>query len=213
MALDRTRVVRVAIELLDEVGLDGLSLRRLAAKLGVQAPALYWHFKNKQELLDQMAAAVTAESAALSPPSSRVRWDDWLAAYARSMRSAFHRHRDGVLLAASTQPPSSQWREVELLLKVLGAAGVSTADGMRAMIAIRNYVSGFALEEQSRLRYASESAASGPLTHAQYEEALARLSGFPRVADAMQEVGDPRSDSAFEDGLQTILDGVRARAC
>lgn len=212
MALDRTRVIRAAIELLDEVGLDGLSLRRLATKLGVQAPALYWHFKNKQELLDRMAAAITTENAPLSPPSSRVRWDEWLAAYARSMRTSFHRHRDGVLLAASTQPTPSQWRDVEVLLKVLGSAGLSTADGMRVMIAIGNYVAGFALEEQSRHRTDPDEPTSGPLTHAQYEEAHARLSGYPRVANAMQEIGDPRGGSAFEDGLQIILDGVRARA-
>jgi TetR/AcrR family tetracycline transcriptional repressor len=210
MALDRARVIRAAIELLDEVGLDGLSLRRLATKLGVQAPALYWHFKNKQELLDRMAATIAGEETPLSPPSSRQAWDDWFAAYARSMRAAFLRHRDGVLLAASTQPTPSQWRDIELMLKVLGLAGLSTTDGMRAMNAIGNYVAGFALEEQAGRH--STGPETGPLTHAQHEEALARLSGFSRLADAMREVGDPRGESAFEDGLQLILDGVRARA-
>jgi len=50
--LERDLVVNTALKLLDEVGLDGLTLRKLAAELGVQAPALYWHFKNKQALLD-----------------------------------------------------------------------------------------------------------------------------------------------------------------
>ena len=53
--LDREHVVRVALRLLDEAGLDGLTLRRLAAELDVKAPALYWHFANKQDLLDHMA--------------------------------------------------------------------------------------------------------------------------------------------------------------
>jgi len=56
--LDPALVVLVALKLLDEVGLDGLTLRRLAAELGVQAPALYWHFANKRELLDHMAQAI-----------------------------------------------------------------------------------------------------------------------------------------------------------
>src|ERR1700688_4158094 len=57
VALKRQGVVRTALRILDEVGLDGLTVRKLASELGVQAPALYWHFKNKQALLDEMATA------------------------------------------------------------------------------------------------------------------------------------------------------------
>ncbi|MDF2848837.1 MAG: TetR family transcriptional regulator, partial [Oerskovia sp.] len=56
--LDRERVVRAALALLDEVGLDGLTLRRLAQDLGVKAPALYWHFASKADLLHEMAATM-----------------------------------------------------------------------------------------------------------------------------------------------------------
>ena len=48
--LSRETVIRAALDLLNEVGVDGLSTRRLAERLGVQQPALYWHFKNKREL-------------------------------------------------------------------------------------------------------------------------------------------------------------------
>lgn len=207
VALDRARVVRAAIELLDEVGLDGLSLRRLAQRLGVQAPALYWHFQNKQALLDHMAAFIALEEGPLLPPSGRTPWDQWLASYARSLRSAYTRHRDGALLAASTQPPPSQWQDIEGRLRVLGNAGLSPADAMRSLVAIENYVTGFTLEEQ--LRASTED--TGPLTYAQWGEARARLSGFPRLAEAMREVGDPQGPEAFEDGLQVVLDGVRSR--
>ena len=54
MALAREDVVWAGLRLLDEVGLDNLSLRKLAKELGIQAPTLYWHFKNKQDLLDEM---------------------------------------------------------------------------------------------------------------------------------------------------------------
>lgn len=208
MALDRAQVVRAAIALLDEVGLDGLSLRRLAQKLGVQAPALYWHFKNKQELLDRMAAQIAFEEAPLLPPTPRVPWDQWLAAYATSLRAAYTRHRDGALLAASTQPPPDQWSDIELRLRVLGNAGLSPVDGMRALIAIGNYVTGFTLEEQLR----SGGTDTGPLTYAQYGEARARLAGYPRLAEALREIGDPQGPTAFEEGLQVVLDGIRSRA-
>ena len=53
--LSRETVIRAALDLLNEVGVDGLSTRRLAERLGVQQPALYWHFKNKRELLDALS--------------------------------------------------------------------------------------------------------------------------------------------------------------
>ena len=51
-------IVRAALTLLDEVGLEGLTMRRLATALKIQAPSLYWHFPNKQALLDGMADAI-----------------------------------------------------------------------------------------------------------------------------------------------------------
>jgi len=54
-------IARTALGLLNEVGLDGLTMRLLAKELGVQAAALYWHLKNKQELLDAMAAIMFRE--------------------------------------------------------------------------------------------------------------------------------------------------------
>src|ERR1700760_3630975 len=58
MPVTRERIVAVALELLDEGGLDGLTLRRLADRLGIRAPTLYWHVRNKRELLDLLAAGV-----------------------------------------------------------------------------------------------------------------------------------------------------------
>ncbi|HEX6836091.1 MAG TPA: helix-turn-helix domain-containing protein, partial [Polyangia bacterium] len=52
MALSREDVLAGAMRLLDEVGLDALTMRRLAEELDVQAGAIYYHFKDKQELLD-----------------------------------------------------------------------------------------------------------------------------------------------------------------
>ena len=62
MPLERETVARAALVVLDEVGLDGLTVRRIAEALGVQNPALYWHFKNKQDLLDRMAEVMLADA-------------------------------------------------------------------------------------------------------------------------------------------------------
>ncbi len=53
--LDKSKVINSALELLNEVGIEGLTTRKLAQKLGVEQPTLYWHVKNKRALLDALA--------------------------------------------------------------------------------------------------------------------------------------------------------------
>jgi TetR/AcrR family transcriptional regulator, tetracycline repressor protein len=58
MAVTRDQIVAAALAQLDEAGLDGLTLRRLAERLGIRAPTLYWHVRDKRELMDLVAGAV-----------------------------------------------------------------------------------------------------------------------------------------------------------
>ena len=53
--LSKAGIVQAALGVLDEAGFDGLTVRAVAGRLGVQAPALYWHVRDKQELIDEMA--------------------------------------------------------------------------------------------------------------------------------------------------------------
>ncbi len=204
--LDRDRVIKTAIDLLDKVGLDGLSLRRLATELGVQAPALYWHFKNKQELLDKMVETMILTEAPARDLAPGEGWDDWLADHARAVRRMLNSHRDGAMLAASTHPQDSQWPHVERLLQVLADAGFSPADGLQAMLVLGNYVSGFTLEEQADRVRGHVGDERGDEA---WEEAIAELAPYPLLAEAMRTVGDPQGDAAFEHGLRLILDGLR----
>src|SRR5438034_11134936 len=122
MRLERRAVARVALRLLDEVGLDGLSLRRLAAELDVQAPALYWHFRSKQDLLDEMAQTMLTDQPWPAEPAPGQRWDDWLADRARARRRAMLAHPDGARIQAGTRPGRGHRPGIEALIRVLGAA-------------------------------------------------------------------------------------------
>ncbi|MFG3717141.1 TetR family transcriptional regulator [Streptomyces massasporeus] len=80
MKINSEAIARTALRLLDDVGLDGLTMRLIAQDLGVRAPTLYWRIKNKQELLDAMATPVYVEAAErLEPPRDGSPWEDWLA--------------------------------------------------------------------------------------------------------------------------------------
>jgi TetR/AcrR family tetracycline transcriptional repressor len=61
MEISPETIVRTAVDILNRDGLEKLSMRALAAAMGIKAPALYWHIKNKQELIDQIAERMSAE--------------------------------------------------------------------------------------------------------------------------------------------------------
>src|SRR5262249_9373403 len=125
MRLEREKVIHVALTLIDEVGLDGLTVRRLAERLGVQNPALYWHFKNKQELLNRMAEVMLAEAfAGIDRSPAAEAWADWLADVARRLRHALLSYHDGArVIAAADLRGSEELVILDLALRVLTNAG------------------------------------------------------------------------------------------
>lgn len=106
LQLDRARLVAAAFALVEEDGLDGLSMRRLAARLNVQAPALYWHVGDKAELLGLMSQEIYALAYESVPPARN--WRDWLIDFGRALRTAFARHRDGARLCAIAPAPGNR---------------------------------------------------------------------------------------------------------
>jgi TetR/AcrR family tetracycline transcriptional repressor len=148
MALERKAVVAAALELLDEVGFDRLTIRRLAEKLGVQGPALYWHFKNKQELIDQMAVALMSD--AYRAPDPGEDWAEWMTEGARRMRRALLSYRDGPRLLAGYRPsePPSQLMSRPSVTNML-AAGFPMGDAVWAMITVAQFTFGWSMDEQA----------------------------------------------------------------
>jgi len=188
MALTRQDIARSGLKLLNEVGLNGLTLRLIAADLGVKAPALYWHMKNKQELLDEMATQMYADSAGeRRPPDSLEEWEA-VAHGARALRRMMLSYRDGGKVFSGTYlgdtglvGPSPLRRSIE--------AGLDERRAAQALFTVYSYVVGFTIEEQ----------AVYPMP-GQLDE---------RYRDA--DVGDLLADVGhrFEDGLEMVLSGAR----
>src|SRR4051812_33187836 len=95
--LSRDEVAGRALEFLDEHGLDGLSMRRLAGELGVGTMTLYGWFRSKDELLDAVVDAAVAEH---GPPEMDGPWQDRLRELMRFTREALGRHPAVVRLRA-----------------------------------------------------------------------------------------------------------------
>jgi TetR/AcrR family transcriptional regulator, tetracycline repressor protein len=204
-SLDRSTVVQTALELLKRVGLDGLSTRSLAAELGVKSPALYWHFHNKQELLDAMADAIVS-GAGMGPPQPDETWQEWLARRARAYRASLLAYRDSARIVTEAQalnPATIQSLNVELQAMV--SLGFNPVQALRTITAITNYVDGFVLQEQSSRQPTTNS----PVT----PESLAGLFNEGKAAPllvAFAQGGSPYSEESFEYGLFALIEGCAA---
>ncbi|WP_353227454.1 TetR family transcriptional regulator [Novosphingobium sp.] len=145
--LDQGRIVRAAWDLVDTGGVAALSTRTLAAALHVKGPALYWHVRNKQDLLSLMLEHVLVDSIAAPPPG--LDWADWLRFVGQRQRAALLAHRDSGMIA-STAPPTLRLRtEVfPLIIAPLRAAGISAAHASSAAGALTSLILGWVIYEQ-----------------------------------------------------------------
>lgn len=209
MALDRDQIVRTALTLLDQVGLEGLSLRKIAGELGVQAPALYWHMRNKQELLDEMATTMLRDVMAESvPPDSTAPWPEHLTAMGSGLRHMLLGHRDGARVFSGTYlTDDSLLGGMEPLLRALVNAGFSLPQAVAAYSTVYSYTIGFVIEEQavrpSRAddtdeRYSKE-----------WRSARVDANAYP-LALAAGELMFSGYDERFAAGVALIVRGVAA---
>ncbi|WP_030911703.1 TetR/AcrR family transcriptional regulator C-terminal domain-containing protein [Streptosporangium amethystogenes] len=204
--LTRQTMIDTALRLLDEVGLDGLTVRRLASELGVQSPALYWHLRNKQELLDGMADAIVL-AAGMGPPRDGESWQDWLTRRARAYRGSLLAHRDGARIvsgAAALSPATIRMFDEEMAAMV--DRGFTPVLALRTITALTRYVNGCVLQEQTERQEHAGTPADRPA-------ALAGLldggTGATLLA-ALRESGGSPGEDAFEHGLRALIDGTAA---
>lgn len=214
-SLERDKVVTVALELLNEVGFEGLTLRKLADRLHVKAAALYWHFENKQDLVDQVALRIIEDEfrsgSARSPEEfSNATWRDVLELMGRGMRNALRRHRDGALVVANANLANSKsFKGRAMMFQKLLNEGFDMPLVFSSMFSVVRYTLGCVFEEQA-----------DPRSHADIRKMyIARqqelLKECPELADKLKNISADEAfmsaDFQFERGLKIILDGIEAQ--
>jgi TetR/AcrR family tetracycline transcriptional repressor len=182
--LDRATVITEALDLLDEVGLDAVSTRALARRLGVQQPSLFWHFRSKADLLAAMAEAAMAPHATARLPQPSDDWREWFLENSRDFRRTLLIRRDGARLHAGLVPRGADLDRITHKMAFLTNAGVPETDAQMAMLAASRFTVGCVLEEQADDHGATgnDAASVPPIDH----------------------------ESAFEAGLALLLDGLVA---
>lgn len=146
--LDKEQVIDNALILLNEVGMEGLTTRKLAQKLGVEQPTLYWHVKNKRALLDALAETILQKHHHHVLPLANESWQDFLRNNAKSFRQALLMYRDGGKIHAGTRPSANQFETSEQQLQFLCDAGFTLTQAVYALSSIAHFTLGSVLETQ-----------------------------------------------------------------
>jgi len=199
--LSRERVLRAALALADQGGVEAVSMRRLGQVLGVEAMSLYKHVADKEAILDGIADLVMDEVKVPSPD------DDWRTSVRRSAISAHEALRRhpwaGVVLESRLNPGPARLRYLDAVVGVLRSAGFDTATVARAFMALDSHTYGFTMQELAM----PFDAASAPGVA---EEMAARVFAdrYPNLA-AMAELAMSGAQLLdFEFGLDLLLDGL-----
>lgn len=217
--LDRTRTVDTALDLLDEHGLEALTMRRLAGALDVQAGALYRYFATKEELLTAMAERMLAGAAApgghAGGPSGAAAdggdgyggWEAGLAGRARALRSALLARRDGARVHAGTHPTGPHTLGfAESVVAVLREAGFGDEVAARTLPALADYTVGHTLEEQAA---SAGHGSDGPADPGRLRGAVADGGAHPHLAAVLPVFTSTDFEARFEFGLRLLIEGLR----
>lgn len=211
--LDTDAITAAGLAVLDEVGLDALTMARVADWLQVKTASLYWHVRDKQHLLDLLADAL-ANSLDLGMFADPTDWRGALASMLRAMRRHLLAHRDAArVLHGRFGTGPGQLRNIEVMLALLRGAGFDKRATTYALFMATTFLIGFVTGERGQL---SASVAEGQTPRdylGELREHFAALPAeqYPTTVDLADELTEPDLDSRFEFALTCLLDGIEAR--
>jgi len=188
--LDRRQITEAALALLDEAGLAELSTRRLAARLGVSSPTLYWHVKDKAQLLDLLAEAICEDAFDIDATKP---WRDQLAQGLHQFRALLLKHRDAATLLRERPPGPNRLAHIETTCRILLDAGFTPEDTAGIARLLTAHV----------LASAETPAKTGGLE--------GRLDDYPAVRTLGPIFARTTAEDLFALGTEVILDGLAHR--
>ncbi len=203
-------IVRAAIELADAEGLAAVTMRRIAATLGVATMSLYRHVPTKERLVLLMADAAMAAH----PPRTGRRTTEWrpaAEAVARGFWRLFHRHHwlAQVISLTRPQPLPHGMAHTEALMGALRRLGLDPASALQGAVTIFAYARGLALSLPAQAQDVQDTGVTDEQWMAANDARLRAVARrrFPNLAAVMGEPVDMDLGTLFEVGLARLLDG------
>jgi TetR/AcrR family tetracycline transcriptional repressor len=208
----RDAIVDAALGLLADGGLEAVSFRRVAARLGVSGPTLYWHVENKRQLMDLMAEELLRRAGrGPAEPAHGQPWWEWLRAHARHMFEVLIATRDAPRVLAGNRPSRDSFPQIEQTLGVLVNAGLTPGQAQMTLFTIGAYVIGSATEWQAEAERNSAQPLPDP-ADAELDALRAQmLAGQPLLLAAMHDLVRRPHEATFEHGLDLLVQGLCAR--
>ena len=205
-SLDRDRVLRAALDLVDERGLEALSMRRLAQELGVEAMSLYNHVENKEDVLAGILDLVAAE---VAPPAADAGWKDWLREHAIASHEAFAKRPWAARIwMTSSRSNADRMASADGVLARLRDGGLDPSVVYQAFHVLEGYTLGYTLQQ-----------GEFPYKGAELERRAAQfmrdfpVDRYPDLARHIEQHLKPHDGAgSFEFGLDLILDGLERLA-
>ena len=212
--LSSDRIVRTALDFVDDSGLASLTMRRLGQQLGVEAMALYRHVPGRDALLDAMVETIIsdmqADEAVLEQPEDG--WQDFLQRLAHGVRRIALAHPKAFPLVASRpaeapwlRPPLRSLDWVETFLSGLEAEGFDDATAINAYRAFTSFLLGHLLLEVATL-----GADVGPLDVKENEEEPSKsgLEDYPTVLRLREALSEDHAAVEFEESLEELIERI-----
>lgn len=210
-ALDRDQIISAGLGLLAEVGLDGVTMRHLADRLGVRAASLYRHVKDKAELLILLADALSARA---EPVDERLPWRERVMANVMAYRAVLRGIRDGARLLAETPPAGpNRLKKIDAMLGAMLASGCALREAAEAAYHLNNLVVGFAADEERADDWTRRTGMSAADT-AEWKRTFARSLAsdeYPNLGPMAEMVATDDPEATFAFGINLLLDGLESR--
>lgn len=207
--VSRQTLAEAALRVLEREGFGGLSMRKVAAELGVKAASLYWHVRGKEQLLDLLTDALMADA---ELPPRQGDWRQQLREYSLRYRRHLLAKRDAARVVAGRLALGPHLlRLMEDQLDRLREAGFSNADAALASYLLGVYVQGFVLQEQVPLSGETEGASRSEAARAASDRLRALPEAtFPNLVTLADDLAGPSMEERFVFGLERLLDGLAA---
>ncbi len=193
--LNRDRIVRTALAMIDRDGVAGLTMRKFGAELGVDPMAVYYYLPDKGALFDAVVEAVHDEMGEFDVTPGAT-WQSVVAEACGRMRTVLSRHPHTIPLVGTRPVLTPKMLAVsDRLIAQLVSLGLSAATALNIMACVRAYTLGYMLIEVG--------VPAGPPVGAGVDPEM--MAAYPALAAGMAQGYDP--DRQFTMGLRALLDG------
>jgi AcrR family transcriptional regulator len=213
--LTKEAIVKTGLKVLDERGLAGFSMRRVAEELDTGAASLYWHVGSKDGLLDLILEEVMEEQVENLPEPDPEDWQEQLKEVARRMRRTILSHRDIVQVSIGRIPMGpNALRLSEGVLAILRAGKVPDELAVQSYLLLLSAVNGFTVDEAGFEEPAAEGAPPIDEIAGMVGDYLGSLPAdqFPNLTEVGEHFAMADQDARFELLLDLFIDGLAAKA-